>query len=112
MLADGRRCLIELSALFTWAFIAGSSLLFGQAPTNQEKIDEAIRSGERMEMLGHILVVTGVLVMVAGIPFGIYYERKKKARKQRELAERQTSDAKSSSQPRGLAETDSDHPRD
>jgi hypothetical protein len=63
-----------------WLDPFGGSLLWGQA--TRDKADELIRSAQRTEMLGYVLAGVGLLLVVAAIPLGIYWDRKKKARKQ------------------------------
>jgi hypothetical protein len=75
-------------AILTWECIAGHSSLFGQRPSDQQKADALIRSGERAMMIGYVFVGVGFLMMVAGILYAIYHDRKKKARKQAKLAAR------------------------
>jgi hypothetical protein len=97
MISAVRRILPGVLAILTWECIAGHSWLFGQGTGNQHKADELIRSAQRMEILGYVLAGVGMLVMVAAIPYAIYYDRKKKARKQAKRAARQRDDAESSS---------------
>ena len=53
----------------------------GLSPQDQQKYDDLIRSAKRNELIGYIAVGVGLLFVVAGIPLMIYFDRKKKARK-------------------------------
>ena len=76
-------CLVRVAALVVlgWMFVFPTLALEAQEPTNQQKIDDTIRSAEQLEMLGHILGGAGFLVILLVIPYGIYADRKKKASK-------------------------------
>jgi hypothetical protein len=94
MISTARRFFPRLLAVLVWECFAAHSMLFAQAPGNQ-KAEELIRSGERAATIGYILTGIGILIMVAAIPYGIYQDRKKKARKQAKLAARQRDNAAS-----------------
>src|SRR5204863_525633 len=85
---------VPMSRLLTCVLLAltipvGIGSLFAQAPGDRQKYEEAIRSAQQSEMVGYVLGVVGILLVVAAIPVGIYFDRRKKARKQ---AERQRAD--------------------
>jgi hypothetical protein len=75
-----RPFLLAFVVLVVWHSRASSSILLARAPKNQQ-YDEAIRSAQNFEILGCILAAVGILFVVAGIPVGIYLDRRKKARK-------------------------------
>lgn len=77
----GKRFLVAFVTLLGCALMAGDSVLLAQAPNNQQKYNEAIRSAQQTEILGYILAGAGILLVVAAIPLGIYLDRKRKARK-------------------------------
>jgi hypothetical protein len=62
--------------------ITGGFLLLAEAANNQQKYNEAIRSAQQFELLGYVLGGVGILLVLASIPLAIYWDRKKKARKQ------------------------------
>jgi hypothetical protein len=105
MISAARRFLLGMHALLAWECIAGHSVAFGQAPGNQQRADELIRSGERMVILGYVLVGVGIFTILAGVVGAIYQDRKKKARKRARLAAQQGRDAEPA------ASGKDDHPR-
>lgn len=78
---DGHFCIV-LIALLALASGVGNAAFLAQAPNDQRKFEEAIRSTQLIETIAYILAAAGILLVVASIPIAIYLDRKKKARKQ------------------------------
>ena len=74
-------CLVRVAALvvLAWVYLIPTSALDAQAPANQKKVDDLVRSAQQFEMLGYILGGAGILVILLAIPYAIYADRKKKA---------------------------------
>jgi Na+/citrate or Na+/malate symporter len=66
---------------------AGTPLLFAQAQAQQQKFEEEVRFAQNIERLSYVLVGVGFLLIVASIPVGIYWDRRKKARRRAEQRE-------------------------
>ncbi len=93
----------RLSLLLPLGWLIGETLLDqprraaegtrgGSAAEQQKKFQEAVDSARTTEIISYIAIGVGVLVIVASIPIGIYWDRKKKARKDTAPTERLPAD--------------------
>jgi hypothetical protein len=60
----------------------GQRSKLGLSPEDQKKHDDLIRSAKQGELIAYIAAGVGLVFIVAAIPLFIYFDRKKKARKQ------------------------------
>ena len=70
--------------VLAWVLLGWSSALQAQQTYDKKKADDLIRSAEQAEMQGYILAGVGILLILAAIPYAIYADRKKKARRSEE----------------------------
>jgi hypothetical protein len=63
-------------------FLTLGSIAIFAAKTRDELYEEHAASGRFYENLGYVLAGIGILLVIASIPISIYFDRKKKARKQ------------------------------
>ncbi len=55
--------------------------LLAQVSSNQQEVNDLLRSARQHQMLGYILCGAGIALIIAYIPLRIYLDRKQKARK-------------------------------
>lgn len=78
-----RRAVTFILAALAWVVLGVWNRLYAQGTSNNETADELIRSAQRSEMLGYILGGAGILVIIGGVIYTIFADRKKKTRKRK-----------------------------
>jgi hypothetical protein len=71
----------------------------GLSPQDQQKYDDLVRSARQNELIAYIAAGAGLLFAVAAIPLMIYFDRKKKARKNALQADLQPKEETGSTHP-------------
>jgi hypothetical protein len=61
--------------------LRASAMIVAQLQSNQQKLDETLKSAQRFEMFGYIAAAVGLVMVIASIPVSYYLARKKRARK-------------------------------
>jgi len=80
----GMFLLLILTFCLAGAAGGGTAFLFAQVPAQQQKFEEEVRFAQNIERLSYVLFGVGFLLIVASIPVGIYWDRRKKARRRAE----------------------------
>ena len=62
------------------AFVSSGQSLFAKETYDPQKAEELMRSADRLARIGYILAGIGATLIIAAIPIGFYWDRKKNRR--------------------------------